>query len=714
MVELAANIWADGPSSDPYEPNKEQIRAWGAWVEGIITAFTSTGGLIYSSKAALDADLSKAANSMAWVIGDPVAENNGVYGKVGASGTGSWTRRSDLPFSFIIASDAGAGTPNAIQATTSIPVSASALIWMNVADTNTGTPVTVSFNGGTALTIKSNSGEDVEVGGLQSGMILLGTVSGGTFRLFSDETIAAKLFAARDAALAAQAAAEAAEAAAEAARDQAAGYVTDIASEKEVPIYSTIAGLALVSIDPGIHAIRVNGNAAEGDGWAGLYVDANNGSNDTFVSGDGRTWFRSKDTRLIEVIRDENPELPMRMFMDGHEADADHTARFNEAYDKANAVSGNKGAVVRLDAFRYKIDQTQPFNIDAFYLKGVGASGWFGGNPLNPDSGTVIELLAGNSDALRWGIKGNAEWTIQGGGISDLRIDNVGGTRTGGHALCFFSIRNWQMENVEVSQVYNGLEFYGGFGGSIKTSVIEQVYGGHLIYWHGDNTIRTDVLDMWSVFLGAQNALTGQRCKGIVHEGFAQSGHWYGVRVVNPSKAYHAYGNGSQPPAFIRAYGFEADFHDEDGIRIEEGLDLRFTEPYLHGTGSAPSRSVAILGGASTRLVGITGGKTSGAARPFYLDAQGLTLSGVDILPPTLPNLQIIEVQSNARGVTVTGNNIGNRAGYNNPSNTTGVGIAAGATQIEVSANRIRGCATAINNLATGDIVTTPNTIWSS
>lgn len=207
MVELAANIWADGPSSDPYEPDKAQIRAWGTWVEDIINAFTSTGGLIYSSKAALEADLSKAANSMAWVIGDPVAANNGVYGKVGASGTGSWTRRSDLPFSFIIASDAGAGTPNGIQATTAIPVSSSALIWMNVADTNTASPVTVSFNGGTPLTIKTNSGNDVVVGGLTAGMIVLGIVSGTTFRLVSDQASAAIVAAAEAAADRAEAAA---------------------------------------------------------------------------------------------------------------------------------------------------------------------------------------------------------------------------------------------------------------------------------------------------------------------------------------------------------------------------------------------------------------------------------------------------------------------------------------------------------------------------
>lgn len=206
MVELAANIWADGPSSNPYEPDKAQIRSWGTWVEGIISAFTSNGGLIFSLRSTLEASLNYDANRMAWVLGDPVAANNGVYGKVGASGTGSWTRRSDLPFSFIIANDAGAGTPNAIEATTGIPVSGSALIWMNVADTSTASPVTVSFNGGSALTIKTNSGNDIAAGGLTAGMIVMGIVSGSTFRLVSDQASASIVAAAQ----AAQAAAEAA------------------------------------------------------------------------------------------------------------------------------------------------------------------------------------------------------------------------------------------------------------------------------------------------------------------------------------------------------------------------------------------------------------------------------------------------------------------------------------------------------------------------
>ncbi|MEY9629889.1 hypothetical protein [Sinorhizobium fredii] len=150
MAITAAETWRDYetdgvPSSGSHKVKKNNVRSWGAWVEGLINAFTANGGLIFSSKSSLDASLAYAANTMAWVIGDATVANNGVYGKVGASGTGSWTRRTDLPFSFIIASDAGAGTANAVQATTSIPVSSSALVWMNIFEANTATPVTVSF-----------------------------------------------------------------------------------------------------------------------------------------------------------------------------------------------------------------------------------------------------------------------------------------------------------------------------------------------------------------------------------------------------------------------------------------------------------------------------------------------------------------------------------------------------------------------------------------
>lgn len=211
MADTANTVYRDFvtdgvPSSGKNKPKKSEIRRLLTGYETIINAFLSNGGLIYSSKAALDADLARGANSMAWVVGDATVGNNGVYMKFGAAGTGSWVRVADLPFSFIIASDVGAGTPNAIQATTSIPVSGSALVWCNVFETNTGSPVTISFNGGAALTIKTNSGNEPAPGGLPAGMIVMGIASGSTFRLVSDQASSAIVAAAE----AAQAAAEAA------------------------------------------------------------------------------------------------------------------------------------------------------------------------------------------------------------------------------------------------------------------------------------------------------------------------------------------------------------------------------------------------------------------------------------------------------------------------------------------------------------------------
>jgi hypothetical protein len=198
---------ADGvPASGAHKVEKSAVRQLLVQYESVISAFISNGGLIYTSKAAMDADLAHETNSSAWVIGDATVANNGIYQKL----VGPWIRVADLPYSFIIASDVGAGTANAIQATTSIPVSSSALVVLNIAETNTASPVTVSFNGGPALTIQTNSGNNVMIDGLLTGMLVFGFVSGSTFRLVSDQVSTAIVAAAEAAAEAAIAAAEAA------------------------------------------------------------------------------------------------------------------------------------------------------------------------------------------------------------------------------------------------------------------------------------------------------------------------------------------------------------------------------------------------------------------------------------------------------------------------------------------------------------------------
>ncbi|CDN52545.1 Hypothetical protein RG1141_CH01800 [Neorhizobium galegae bv. officinalis bv. officinalis str. HAMBI 1141] len=203
MAENANIVWADGPAGSPSQPDKARIRAWGTWLESFLTAIGSNSGSVYATRAALYADLAHAANTMAWVVDDATAAYNGIYQKSGGSGSGAWTRLADLPYSFVVATDAGVGTPNAIQATTAVPVSESSLIVLNIYETSAGSPVTVSFNGGAALTIKTNSGNNVAEGGLLAGMRLLGTISGSTFRSVTDQVSTAVVAAAEAAAAAA-------------------------------------------------------------------------------------------------------------------------------------------------------------------------------------------------------------------------------------------------------------------------------------------------------------------------------------------------------------------------------------------------------------------------------------------------------------------------------------------------------------------------------
>ncbi|XKM39562.1 SGNH/GDSL hydrolase family protein [Rhizobium ruizarguesonis] len=316
----AAVVWGDYnipgvPSSGNKWPKKAEARAWGAWLESFITGIGASGGSIYLTRASLFADLSHPANDMAWVIQDPTIAYNGVYRKVGSIGSGNWTRVADLPYSFIEANNSGAGTANAIQADSSIPVSDSALVLLNIVATNTVSPVTVAFNGGAVLTIKSNSGNDIAVGGLPSGMLVMGRLDGSTFRLVSDQVSGAIV-----------AAAEAAQAAAEAARDDAEAaaaallfrlYAT-VAEAEAATIPNTAAYIAIVETDSGV-----------------LYFSretSDPGTGNRFQSADGAWWVAvSVPTSLDQIIRAwKITSVRNRVHMGGH----------SNAYDNSNSISG--------------------------------------------------------------------------------------------------------------------------------------------------------------------------------------------------------------------------------------------------------------------------------------------------------------------------------------------------------------------------------------
>lgn len=189
-----------------------------------------------------------------------------------------------LPNLLIRATDAGTGTPNAIQATTNLPIpagNATALIALNILETNTASPVTISLNGGPALTIKTNSGNDVAAGGLASGMVVLGFVTGSTFRVVTDQVSAAIV------------------AEAEAARDDAEAAASSVVFKD----FGTATEAAAAAISASAEHIRTGGYSAPGDGGGALYIRVAVEPDHPFKfqSADGAWWELAPGSRLTPI-----------------------------------------------------------------------------------------------------------------------------------------------------------------------------------------------------------------------------------------------------------------------------------------------------------------------------------------------------------------------------------------------------------------------------
>lgn len=258
--EILRDFETDGvPSSGVHEPIKADLREALTAVQSFSNA--SGAALVFQTRSALYAVLTYAANTMAWVVSDTTAAYNGIYQKSGASGSGSWARVADLPYSFIVATNTGAGTANAIQATTAIPVSSTSLVILPIATNTTSSPVTVSFNSGSALTIKTVSGNNASA--LTAGMWCLGVSNGGNFRLLNDQNIASLVAQAEDARD--DAAASAAEA------ETILNAVDGIASAVLDPTFGNLSAAAAFSPDVAPDYIRTAGYTTAGDKGGALY-----------------------------------------------------------------------------------------------------------------------------------------------------------------------------------------------------------------------------------------------------------------------------------------------------------------------------------------------------------------------------------------------------------------------------------------------------------
>ncbi|WP_417419354.1 SGNH/GDSL hydrolase family protein [Hoeflea sp.] len=283
--KLGALIFAPTDAAgNPRQVINHDAQVWSTEVERIIQVALDGGDLlVYGSLTALNADLDHPAHTGAILIGESIADD-GLYMKQGASGSGSWVKIGNVPGQgFVKATNAGAGTANAIAATTPVAVNETQLILLPITAANTASPVTVAFNGGAALTVKTVSGNDVAAGGLPVGSVMLGAIQGGNFRLLSDQASAAI-----------QAAVEAAKVAAEQARDEAeaAQAAAESAAGANLSSADSRAAAALTSFPGVVNYVRTAGYDAAGDGGGALYKRAASEPAHTgkFQSVDGAWW----------------------------------------------------------------------------------------------------------------------------------------------------------------------------------------------------------------------------------------------------------------------------------------------------------------------------------------------------------------------------------------------------------------------------------------
>ena len=193
----------------PFDPNKKPSR------QGTVQAFAEmqvqlegaqAGSLVKDTLANLNALASVSeASIMAWVTNDPTQANNGIYENTGTDIAPVWTRRIDIPQFVISGVNVGAGTADAIQATTDLPLpiqDGRTLIIVNIVADNTGA-MTLSLNSGAALPILTVSGDAIPAATLTNGMHVAGFISSGNFYLITDVASAAIVAAAAASAAAA-------------------------------------------------------------------------------------------------------------------------------------------------------------------------------------------------------------------------------------------------------------------------------------------------------------------------------------------------------------------------------------------------------------------------------------------------------------------------------------------------------------------------------
>lgn len=253
----AAIVYEDGPTGSPYYPSKPEIRTLLTSYETVMNAFTTGGGLVFTALATMTAAATSYTEPrLAWLFD---GASSGVYALNPT--TDVWTKVGRLPYDFVIGTDLGAGTANAIQITTDIPVADGMIVAFSLFEDTTSSPVMLAINGAAGITLKTNRGDNASA--LTADMEIWGRyrASDSTFRMLNDQDVSALV------------------AVAVAAAETAVAAVSSVQTELDSRAY------AVASYHPTVapNKIRTAGYAAAGDGGGALYKSNGTTSGDLVI-----------------------------------------------------------------------------------------------------------------------------------------------------------------------------------------------------------------------------------------------------------------------------------------------------------------------------------------------------------------------------------------------------------------------------------------------
>lgn len=199
----------------------------------------------------------------------------------------------------------------------------------------------------------------------------------------------------------------------------------------------------------------------------------------------------------------------------------------------------------------------------------------------------------------------------------ELDIEARGALQTGGNMINVNGGSRTRIRRLHIPDGgYNALNVQGANHTVLDWLYTPSLRGAHCIRWYGDNSLRSDILILRT---GTCSFSTSGTARGIDWDGNCNSMTVVNFGIVGapggggarPLHAVHIRNtSGGSAPAIGRFSDLEIDYPEDDGVRIDAGLDFDFIAPYVNGSVSGSGFYVAA--GLGADQVRIQGGKSNG------------------------------------------------------------------------------------------------------